>query len=330
MSESASDSIALGLSGTSPGPALVWCSRTCVRLELSLQILGAGYDNFCGLPFRLGNQPCHSVAYSHLVLATKTIEMASDSSEEKSEPVSKKGDASIAGLLGVELRRRQRAVLNRGHERFTVSRPRHFRWESSPGFPWARSNFTVEGPGAGGVGVDEVEAFITYSGKQGRIVGRVNCVPSHVWKHRCPQRIDDPGPFAKTFGDDTVFFTAVEEHLHADADPENRAASCESVAHNLGGTYLSQPFHAGRERPDPGNDQPIAIGGHIAICGDNDVGSRSYKCPLDREQIARPVIEHDDARHAHCGAQSTAPASDAAAATPRTMASMIRLPLTEV
>ena len=60
---------------------------------------------------------------------------------------------------------------------------------------------------------------------------------------------------------------------------------------------LVQPGHAGRERADPRHDQPVRLDRRPGIGRDGDVGADPLERALGRAQVARPVVEHDDGLH---------------------------------
>ena len=53
-----------------------------------------------------------------------------------------------------------------------------------------------------------------------------------------------------------MFQPGGEQHLHAHADAEHRAAPLEPLGDGLVAAGRAQPGHAGRERADPGHHEP--------------------------------------------------------------------------
>ena len=58
-----------------------------------------------------------------------------------------------------------------------------------------------------------------------------------------------------------------------------------------------QPGHARGERADAGHDQPVGLDRRAGVGGDGHVGPDPLEGALGRAEIARPVVEDDDALH---------------------------------
>ena len=56
-----------------------------------------------------------------------------------------------------------------------------------------------------------------------------------------------------------VLDAALEEDLHAHADPEHRAPAGQPPADDLGPVDGAQPVHAGGERAHTGHDEPVGL-----------------------------------------------------------------------
>ncbi|CAB4884526.1 unannotated protein [freshwater metagenome] len=114
-----------------------------------------------------------------------------------------------------------------------------------------------------------------------------------------PERLDDPGPLPQALGLDPMLDPAIEEHLHADADAEHRAAAREPAIDHDVASHCANPGHARSERPDPWEDERAGAQGGIEVSGDGDGGTDMLERPLGRPQIAGPVVEDEDVDGAH-------------------------------
>ncbi len=73
------------------------------------------------------------------------------------------------------------------------------------------------------------------------------------------QRLDDARPLPAPLRGDAVLDADLEEHLHADADPQHGPSTGEALADHTGAVDRSEAAHARREGADAGDDQ--AVGG---------------------------------------------------------------------
>src|SRR5690606_26011749 len=95
---------------------------------------------------------------------------------QRGNPVRQQPQARGTRLLRVELRRRQRAVLDRGEETLAVDGPGQARWRECAG--------RVELPPGRRVGVDEVKAIVADPLEKDRVGGRLERRPADVREHR--------------------------------------------------------------------------------------------------------------------------------------------------
>src|SRR5690606_10155724 len=93
-------------------------------------------------------------------------------SAQGAQPVAEQLDAGLAGLLGVELGGRQRAVLDGGDEGGAVLGPRDERALERRAGLEVRRRVLLDG-----VGVDEVEALVLQPVEQGAALGRTDGRP---------------------------------------------------------------------------------------------------------------------------------------------------------
>ena len=146
--------------------------------------------------------------------AGSRVERAHVGRPHSSPPVAQQRGARVAGLLRVELGRRQRAVLDGG--RRTARRAR----------PWSPARRPPASASARRVGVHEVEP----------VSGASPANSSRARRRRRPcsspcaaaparrSRVDRARPAGRAPGLDTVLDARVEQHLHADADAQHRPA----------------------------------------------------------------------------------------------------------
>ena len=68
--------------------------------------------------------------------------------------------------------------------------------------------------------------------------------------------LDRAGPLAEALGVDAVLDAALEEHLHADADAEHRAAAGEPTTDDLVALTARMPAMHAANAPTPGTTRP--------------------------------------------------------------------------
>ncbi len=93
-----------------------------------------------------------------------------------------------------------------------------------------------------------------------------------------------------------------EQHLHADADAEHRAAEIEPPGDQLVAAHRAQPGHAGRERAHARDREPVAVQRGVQVRGHLDLRADPLQRALRRAQVPRPVVEHD-----HPGSHASTP-----------------------
>ena len=94
-----------------------------------------------------------------------------------------------------------------------------------------------------------------------------------------------PGKTPQPFGAQAEFHALGKEHLHADADAEDRAARLDPAGDHLLAADAAQPGHAGGERADAGHDEAVAFGGRVQVGGHRDVGAGPGERPLGGAQV---------------------------------------------
>ena len=196
-------------------------------------------------------------------------------------------DAGIRRLLGVELRRRQRAVLDGREERLAVL---------GPGQPRLRERrLHVEQPLLRGERVHEVEALVLDAVEEHASPRRA----STVFQPMCgsTRRVelgDDARPLAEALGVDAALDAALEQHLHARRRcraPGGRPASRRSMISSPR-TARSASITA-RERADARARRarrPRATAARSAVS--SHLGAGALERLDGRVDVARAVVEH--------------------------------------
>src|SRR5690606_10187930 len=211
---------------------------------------------------------------------------------ERADPVLEQGRARVPGLLGVELRRGQRAVLDGGDEPAAVLGPR----DEGPADGRVRGQVLARGERPGGVGVDEVEALVLVAPEPPGALGAVHGVPAHVRHDVGLEPVDESGPLPEPVGERAVLVALLEHDLHADADAEHGPPAGEAAAHDLVAAHAAQPGHDGRERPHAGHDEAVRVLRAGAVGGQLDVGPHALQRANGGADVAEPVVEDDDGR----------------------------------
>src|SRR3954447_9277845 len=233
-----------------------------------------------------------SFAGGGLVRARQLVPRRHIPRSQRAHPVLQQVGARVAALLGVELGRGQRSVLDPGHEPHAVLAPRDARRleVGEPTVPW------LELPALHGVGVHEVEALPLHAGEQGGARGRVDGVPTHV-RHDVGRQplhgagpLPQPGPGPGEGG----LGGALEEHLVAHADAEDRSAAGQPASHQLGGSHRLEADHAGGEVSDSGDQQAVAPQHGRAVARQLDLRAHPLERAHGRADVSGAVVEDDD------------------------------------
>ena len=93
-----------------------------------------------------------------------------------------------------------------------------------------------------------------------------------------------------------IFLAGSEQHLHPDADPEERTAGCGGVERRLFEPDVSQRIHARAERPHPRQHDPCRLSDQSGVSSEPGVGAHPFDRLLGRVQVADPVVEHGHQR----------------------------------
>src|SRR4051794_14896801 len=180
----------------------------------------------------------------------------------------------------MELGRRQRAALHRSDETSSMLGP--------------RDGGTV--CVARGVRVHEVEPLPFDAAEQRRARRRLHGVPAHVRHDLCLESRHLAGKYADAIRADTVLDAALVEHLHPDADTEHGTFRAQTCAYDVVDTELPNPVHACCERTDSGDDESVRVVGIRDLAGYRHIRADACERALGRAQVARPVVDNDDAR----------------------------------
>ena len=90
-----------------------------------------------------------------------------------------------------------------------------------------------------------------------------------------------------------------EEDLHAHADPEDRAASCDAPADEPGAVDRFQLLHDGGEGADARDEQAVRRLDRVRAAGQLNLSADVLEGPHGRADVPRAVVEDRDARAAH-------------------------------
>ncbi|GMA85391.1 hypothetical protein GCM10025868_06410 [Angustibacter aerolatus] len=169
--------------------------------------------------------------------------------------------AGVAALLGVELGRRQGALLDGGHEPRPVRRP------GDVGLGEARVG-DLQPPVLHGVGVHEVEPLRLDAGEQPAARCGLDGVPAGVRDDGRREPLDRARPLAEALaGVEARLGRAVEEHLVAHAHPEHRSVAGQPAVDHLVAAHRAQPGDAGVEVAHAGHHEAVAVHRGAAVGG---------------------------------------------------------------
>src|SRR5215211_342314 len=163
----------------------------------------------------------------------------------------------------------------------------------SPGDPPFRNRLQR----AYAIAVYEIEVLRFDPGKQPTSVRRLDPVPSHVRQSLGVQPLHQPWPDATALGSYTMFDARLEEHLVTNADGQCRPPTCQALGNDLWPFDRSQACHASRECADAGNDQPIRSRSEPGIAAHGDVCASAGDRTLSGANVARAVVQYDNAPH---------------------------------
>ncbi len=198
------------------------------------------------------------------------------------DEVRQQPQTGVAALLGVELRRPQRARFDRSREAATVGAPRgddtvvgrirrERMHEVQPGRAAEPGGESARGP-------------------------QLERVPADLRK---ALGVGESGDAA---GDDTEaghvrrFVAAVEQHLHADAHTEERASVGRRFLRHRLEAGVPKGSHARAERAHAGQHDGVRGGDRIGVGGQRRVGAEVLQRLFRRPQVPDPVVDDRDHR----------------------------------
>ena len=122
-------------------------------------------------------------------------------------------------------------------------------------------------------GVDEVEPLAIRMPEQGRPGPRLDGVPPHVWQAVSRQLLDDTGQYPEALDVDAALAATLEEHLMADADPEQGPSLVNPTMHQVLPTHGVQAHHAGCQGSHSGQDEGVIVEQGSRVAGNRDGGT---------------------------------------------------------
>ena len=202
------------------------------------------------------------------------------------------GRTGVAGLLGVELGRRQRPVLHRRHERLAVRRPR------SRGGPAGWSTRRRAAPS----GARRRSARSRTARARCPRTARIRRPRSTVFQPMCgstgaSQPLDVPGPLAEPSVRTPCSSPVSNSTCMPTQMPSTGRPPASRSPITVRPADRPQALHAGGERADA-RARPVRrprMRG-VRVGGDLDVGAGPRERALRRPQVAGAVVEDDDAR----------------------------------
>jgi hypothetical protein len=141
--------------------------------------------------------------------------------------------------------------------------------------------------------MDEIEAFRAEPGEELGISWGVYRVPPHVRQNISDQLIDLAWPLAEPFSIYSAFNAVLEEHLHPNANSENRPTAGKSTADDFVAVDFAKRPHHCAERADAGYDQSVSVLGTPAVGSEFDTRAGRLKRFCCGVNVARSVIEDD-------------------------------------
>ena len=108
---------------------------------------------------------------------------------------------------------------------------------------------------------------------------------------------DGAGPLAHPGGLDAVLDAALEQDLHADADPQDRSATGQSPPDDPIPADGEQSGHARRVRPDARYHQSVGVQRRIEVGRHGHLGPDPLQRAGGGRQVAGAVVQHHDGTH---------------------------------
>src|SRR5947209_2741035 len=101
-------------------------------------------------------------------------------------------------------------------------------------------------------------------------------------------------------GGDAELLRLLKEHLHADADAEQRCAFLDALAHEAVEAALRQSLHARAERADARQHEFRRPAQHALVSADDRLAARRVESLLDRAKVPHAVIYDRHASQVSC------------------------------
>ncbi|GAA0202091.1 hypothetical protein GCM10009537_03010 [Corynebacterium riegelii] len=87
-----------------------------------------------------------------------------------------------------------------------------------------------------------------------------------------------------------MFHTCFKHDLHANADTQHWARTCQALANNARPTYRVQSLHTGRERTNAWYDKARGLDCLFGVAGDVNACADVFKGTLGGTQVSGAII----------------------------------------
>ena len=157
-------------------------------------------------------------------------------------------------------------------------------WAGSCGTPWSECTKYIHGRSP------------RPSNSGSPVAREIEPVPLHLRPlHAGGDPHHPPGEHAEP-GHGGVLLGRLEQHLHADADAEERPPGVDGVERRLLQPGASQRRHAPAEGTHARQHDGVGVGDQPVVGGETGVGAHVRQRLLGRAQVADPVVEHGHER----------------------------------
>src|SRR5690606_28298073 len=194
-----------------------------------------------------GSSPSFGPSASSVMMCVRSLADMYES--DCREPVTQQLDTGVTGLLGMELRRAKRTVLDGSDEAFSVFGPRHDRTCTGAA--------ALKCPLGGRIAVHEIETFLFDSLKKPRTVSGTHGAPAHMRKHLGAQFSNGPRPLTESRCLNSTLDAGFEHDLFTHAYPHDRPPTRETAVDEFIAANRAQLLHHCVKCPDAWDQQSV-------------------------------------------------------------------------